>query len=62
MTEKEGASGGAAAALQAVLQQSDKLPSDTPQIRGYDFNKGVDYDMLLSSLLQTGAKRNLCVL
>lgn len=55
MAEKEVAAGGAASAMQAVLQQSDKLPSDTPQIRGYDFNQGVDYDKLLGSLLQTGA-------
>lgn len=51
-------SGGAASALEAVLQQSDKLPSDTPQIRGYDFNEGLDYDKLLSSMLQTGVCKN----
>ena len=47
--------GSAASAQQAVLQPSEALPEGTPQIRGYDFNSGLDYNKLLESLLTTGA-------
>mmetsp|Transcript_22976 Transcript_22976/g.38460 ORF Transcript_22976/g.38460 Transcript_22976/m.38460 type:complete len:368 (+) Transcript_22976:420-1523(+) len=38
----------------AVLVASDTLPEGTPVIRGYDFNKGVNHDELLNSLLVSG--------
>jgi len=41
-------------AMAAVHQQSAELPLDTPKIRGYDFNKGVDYRALLQSYITTG--------
>lgn len=41
-------------AQQAVLVQSEKLPDDTPVIRGYDFNGGVDYEKLMDAMLTTG--------
>lgn len=41
-------------ARDAVLKESDALPDDMPQIRGYDFNQGVDHRALLHSYLTTG--------
>ncbi|KAG9472643.1 hypothetical protein GDO78_018304 [Eleutherodactylus coqui] len=41
-------------AKEAVLMASDSLPEGTPQIRGYDFNRGVNYEALLQSYLTTG--------
>lgn len=41
-------------AREAVLIKSDSLAEDLPQIRGYDFNQGVDLKALLSSYLTTG--------
>ncbi|KAG7335072.1 hypothetical protein KOW79_001668 [Hemibagrus wyckioides] len=41
-------------ALDAVLKESGALPEDMPQIRGYDFNQGVDHRALLHSYLTTG--------
>lgn len=41
-------------ALDAVLKQSGALPEGMPQIRGYDFNQGVDHRALLHSYLTTG--------
>lgn len=41
-------------ALDAVLQESVKLPESTPQVKGYDFNKGVNYDSLLQSYISSG--------
>jgi deoxyhypusine synthase len=38
----------------AVLVASDTLPEGTPVIRGYDFNRGVNHDELLNSLLLSG--------
>ncbi|XP_072005774.1 deoxyhypusine synthase isoform X1 [Engystomops pustulosus] len=37
-----------------VLMPSRSLPEGTPQIRGYDFNQGVNYEALLQSYLTTG--------
>ena len=45
-------------AAAAVLQRSDALPAETPQIRGYDFNEGVDYNKLLEAMLTTGKLRS----
>ncbi|KAM4678472.1 deoxyhypusine synthase isoform 1-T1 [Discoglossus pictus] len=38
----------------AVLMPSDSLPEGSTQIRGYDFNRGVNYEALLQSYLTTG--------
>ncbi|CAJ0955456.1 unnamed protein product [Ranitomeya imitator] len=37
-----------------VLMPSVSLPEGTAQIRGYDFNRGVNYEALLQSYLTTG--------
>jgi len=41
-------------ATHAVLVQSEDLPADTPVVRGYDFNQGVNYDALFKALASTG--------
>lgn len=41
-------------ARDAVLKESGSLPENMPQIRGYDFNQGVDHRALLQSYLTTG--------
>uniref|UniRef100_UPI0037E8C419 deoxyhypusine synthase n=1 Tax=Semicossyphus pulcher TaxID=241346 RepID=UPI0037E8C419 len=41
-------------AMEAVLKRSCKLPDDTPVIKGYDFNQGVDLQAVLKSYLTTG--------
>ncbi|MGH0134460.1 UNVERIFIED_CONTAM: hypothetical protein FKN15_013548 [Acipenser sinensis] len=41
-------------ALEAVLKGSSSLPEGTPQVKGYDFNQGVDHRALLQSYLTTG--------
>ncbi|XP_041091654.1 deoxyhypusine synthase [Polyodon spathula] len=41
-------------ALEAVLKGSSSLPEGTPQVKGYDFNQGVDHKALLQSYLTTG--------
>ena len=41
-------------AKDAVLQESTKLPDNTPKVAGYDFNIGVNYPALLKSYLYSG--------
>eukprot|EP00455_Lapot_gusevi_P044886 TRINITY_DN567_c0_g1_i3.p1 TRINITY_DN567_c0_g1~~TRINITY_DN567_c0_g1_i3.p1 ORF type:complete len:390 (+),score=120.87 TRINITY_DN567_c0_g1_i3:70-1239(+) len=41
-------------ASEAVLLASETLPDDTPVVRGYDFNQGVNYEALLKSYFTTG--------
>lgn len=41
-------------ARDAVLKESIPLPQDMLQIKGYDFNQGVDHHALLQSFLTTG--------
>lgn len=41
-------------AKEAVLTTSAKIADDTPIVVGYDFNKGVNYDELLTSYLNSG--------
>lgn len=41
-------------ARDAVLMESSPLPEDMPQIKGYDFNQGLDHKALLQSFLTTG--------
>eukprot|EP00698_Gefionella_okellyi_P002001 TRINITY_DN11882_c0_g1_i1.p1 TRINITY_DN11882_c0_g1~~TRINITY_DN11882_c0_g1_i1.p1 ORF type:complete len:374 (-),score=91.71 TRINITY_DN11882_c0_g1_i1:42-1163(-) len=41
-------------AAAAALVQSQSLPESTPKVQGYNFDNGVDYDLLLQSYLTTG--------
>ncbi|KAK6631476.1 hypothetical protein RUM44_006003 [Polyplax serrata] len=41
-------------AKNAVLLESENLPSNTPIVKGFDWNKGVDYDELLDKYMTTG--------
>ena len=41
-------------ALDAVLKKSVEMPKDAIQVKGYDFNQGVNYEELLKSFLTTG--------
>ncbi|XP_020011526.1 deoxyhypusine synthase isoform X3 [Castor canadensis] len=43
-----------AAAVAAVLKHSSALPPESAQVRGYDFNRGVDYRALLEAFGTTG--------
>ena len=42
------------AALEAVLVQSTPMPEGAVEVRGYDFNNGVNYSELFNSYLRTG--------
>ncbi|KAJ3052624.1 hypothetical protein HK097_005935 [Rhizophlyctis rosea] len=42
------------AALEAVLVQSTPMPEGALEVRGYDFNKGINYSELFNSYLRTG--------
>lgn len=37
-----------------VLKPSETVKSDTTIIKGYDFNKGINYEKIFASYLQTG--------
>ena len=39
---------------QNVFRASESMPSDSVPVRGYDFNKGVDYHELLKSFRTVG--------
>uniref|UniRef100_A0A182PRZ2 Trafficking protein particle complex subunit 2-like protein n=1 Tax=Anopheles epiroticus TaxID=199890 RepID=A0A182PRZ2_9DIPT len=41
-------------AKEAVLQESSKLPEDTPKVRGYDWNEGYSYERLFSTYVHSG--------
>lgn len=41
-------------AKDAVLVSSSKLPDGTPQVIGYDWNNGINYDQLLDSYVNSG--------
>lgn len=41
-------------AKNAVLVHSSPLPADTPTVKGYDWNRGIDYHALLSSYKYSG--------
>lgn len=41
-------------AKDAVLIKSEKLPDVTPVVKGFEWNNGVNYDLLLNSYLHTG--------
>nr|KAF6479677.1 deoxyhypusine synthase [Molossus molossus] len=43
-----------AAAVAAVLKHSSALPTESAQVRGYDFNRGVDYHAMLEAFGTTG--------
>lgn len=38
----------------AVLLQSEQLPENTPTVKGYDFNSGINYEKLLTSYVTSG--------
>lgn len=38
----------------AVLVKSKKLPDETPTVKGYDWNNGLNYDSLLNSYKSCG--------
>lgn len=41
-------------AKDAVLQESVKMPKDTPQVQGYDWSHGVNYEAILNSYISCG--------
>ncbi|VDK52898.1 unnamed protein product [Gongylonema pulchrum] len=43
-----------ASAQSCVFKKSVPLPAGSIEIKGYDFNEGIDYDSLLNSYLSTG--------
>ena len=43
-----------AVAANAVLVQSGKLPVEPVEVKGYDFNQGVDYHALLQTFRTSG--------
>uniref|UniRef100_A0A0N5ADW6 deoxyhypusine synthase n=1 Tax=Syphacia muris TaxID=451379 RepID=A0A0N5ADW6_9BILA len=49
-----GGDSGISAAQEAVFQKSKALPEGSLQIKGYDFNNGIDYNSLFESYLTTG--------
>lgn len=46
--------GAPSSAQDAVLVKSESLPEDTPVIKGYDFNNGIDHKQLLESYFNSG--------
>jgi len=38
----------------AVLVRSEEVDDSTLQVRGYDFNLGIDYEKMFDSYLSTG--------
>lgn len=38
----------------SVFRDTDPIPDDTPQVKGYDFNQGINYKDLLGSYIHTG--------
>ncbi|KAJ2784099.1 Deoxyhypusine synthase [Coemansia javaensis] len=51
--DEQGA-GAPSVATEAVLVRSAEVPADAKQVRGYDFDGGVDYERLLGTYLSTG--------
>ncbi|XP_065359550.1 probable deoxyhypusine synthase [Calliphora vicina] len=41
-------------AKDAVLKRSEAIPEGTPQVRGYDFNEGINYSKMFESYCNTG--------
>lgn len=41
-------------AKEAVFVNSDKLPENTPVVKGYDFNDILNYDELLKTYINSG--------
>lgn len=41
-------------AKDAVLKRSEAIPKDTPQVKGYDFNQGINYSQMFESYVTTG--------
>ncbi|KAM9313311.1 deoxyhypusine synthase-like [Gastrophryne carolinensis] len=38
----------------SVLRTSENLPEGTPEVKGYDFNRGINYEALLQTYMTTG--------
>lgn len=49
-----GGDNGLSGAEEAVFRKSEALPEGSLQIKGYDFNDGINYEALLDSYLATG--------
>jgi len=47
-------SSGCDKATEAVLVKSEDMPEGTPECKGFDFNKGLDYDALFKSFIHHG--------
>lgn len=43
-----------AIAKDAVLKRSEAIPEGTQQVRGYDFNEGINYSKMFESYCNTG--------
>ena len=43
-----------ALAAEAVLVQSQQMPQDSVEVKGYDFNNGINHHALLQSYLTSG--------
>lgn len=41
-------------AKEAVLKRSENIPENTPIVKGYDWNQGIDYSKLFESYVNTG--------
>ncbi|KNC29217.1 putative deoxyhypusine synthase [Lucilia cuprina] len=41
-------------AKDAVLKKSEAIPEGTPQVKGYDFNEGINYSKMFESYVNTG--------
>ena len=41
-------------ATDAVLLKSEKMPEDSVQVSGYDFNEGINYHKLLQAYTTSG--------
>lgn len=47
-------SGEPAVARDAVLVQSESMPSGTEEVKGYDWNQGINYSALLQTYKYSG--------
>ena len=41
-------------AKDAVLQESEPMPKDTPKVEGYDWSQGINYEKILGSYKNSG--------
>lgn len=50
----EANAGDVLSAQDCVLKKSAPVPLNSMEIKGYDFNEGINYDALLDSYISTG--------